>query len=163
MSRTIFLTPGLVELGPNSRQIHHQIAQKLIDAKIDLVILIETSSSRFIAEYINTFWQNSNSQKNPVQSLESENQITENEENSEIQKANLGNNSENSAENSAENSSNKKEEKIDEKLKLPIQNSTKIPQITIFKSAKIAHQNLQNILQKGDVILFQNDWTDNYS
>lgn len=99
MNRTIFLTPGLVELGQNSQEIHYQIAQRLIDREIDLVILVETSSSKFIAEYM-------------------------------AKKA---------------------------------QENTKTPKILTFKTAMDAHQNLQNILQEGDVILFQNDWTDNYT
>jgi UDP-N-acetylmuramyl pentapeptide synthase len=99
MNRTIFLTPGLVELGQNSQEIHYQIAQRLIDRQIDLVILVETSSSKFIGEYI-------------------------------AKKA---------------------------------QENTKTPKILTFKTAVDAHQNLQNILQEGDVILFQNDWTDNYT
>lgn len=34
--------------------------------------------------------------------------------------------------------------------------------LKVFESSEEAHRALQNILQKGDVILFQNDWTDNY-
>lgn len=35
--------------------------------------------------------------------------------------------------------------------------------LKVFEDSEIAHQALGNILKKGDVILFQNDWTDNYS
>ena len=34
--------------------------------------------------------------------------------------------------------------------------------LKVFDTSQEAHQALPNILKKGDVILFQNDWTDNY-
>lgn len=35
--------------------------------------------------------------------------------------------------------------------------------LRVFTDSETAHQALKQILKKGDVILFQNDWTDNYS
>lgn len=35
--------------------------------------------------------------------------------------------------------------------------------LKVFEDSESAHQALPEILKKGDVILFQNDWTDNYS
>lgn len=166
MNRTIFLTPGLVELGAKTKQIHYQIAQKLIDTKIDLVILIETSSSRFILEYFQKIAQskaekvqnlsknsqnNSNSQKLYQNKIKSHNPTSvTNLASFEQKKSDLGPNLE--------------PKELTKKKQLTNQESDfQIPQIMTFKSAKIAHQNLVNILQKGDIILFQNDWTDNYS
>ena len=34
--------------------------------------------------------------------------------------------------------------------------------VLIFESAVEAHNHLGSILKAGDVVLFQNDWTDNY-
>lgn len=156
MNRTIFLTPGLVELGKNTKQIHYQIAQKLIDAKIDLVILIETSSSRFILEYFQKITQSKaekvqNLSKNSQNKTKSHNlTLVTNLASFEPKKSDL--------------EPNLEPKELTKKKQLTHQESDfQIPQIMTFKSTKIAHQNLINILQKGDIILFQNDWTDNYS
>lgn len=101
MKRTIFLTPGLVELGDQSEQIHIQIAKKLIAQKIDLVILIQTKGTKFIQKYFDKY--NANKMKDDF-----------------------------------------------------------FPEVLIFESAQIAHNKLKEILQPNDVILFQNDLTDNY-
>ncbi len=47
--RTIYLTPGLVELGEESQKIHHQIGRDLATT-VDIVGLIRTSVTPWIAE-----------------------------------------------------------------------------------------------------------------
>lgn len=102
MKRTVFLTPGIVELGSQSEQIHIQIAKKLIEKKIDLIILIQTKGTRFMQQYFDKY--SNNKMKNDF-----------------------------------------------------------LPEILTFESARIAHIELKKILQLDDIILFQNDLTDNYS
>lgn len=93
--RKIYLTPGLVEMGDKTKQIHENIGKELAGAA-DLVILIETSVTGHIARGL----------------------------------AEVG----------------FSEDKI---MKFP--------------DAQAAHAALPEILKKGDVILFQNDWPDNYA
>src|SRR3989339_1101860 len=92
--RKIFVTPGLVEIGNKSREVHEKIGERLNDV-VDLVILVKNSATPEIEEGVT--------------------------------KAGF----------------NKKN-------------------ITWFDSMMEAQNNLGNILRSGDVILFQNDWPDNY-
>lgn len=87
--RKIYVTPGLVEMGTSSSEIHREIGHNL-NSVADLVVLIKNSVTPFIAE--------------------------------------------------------------------------ELPQEKIiwFSSAQEAHSRLREIIQPGDVILFQNDWPDNY-
>lgn len=101
MKRTIFLTPGIVELGNQTEQIHLQIAKKLIEKKIDLIILIQTKGTKFMQQYFDKYF--ANKMKNDF-----------------------------------------------------------LPEILTFESAQIAHLELKKIFQPNDIILFQNDLTDNY-
>lgn len=113
--RLIFLTPGLVELGSSSWQIHYQIGQMLAEAQIDLVLLIENQSTKAIVEGMLS--QTSNSESYTVCFWPK----------------------------------NKKE----------VINQTS-KQIVFFRHVQLAHEALAEILRPKDVILFQNDWTDNY-
>ncbi|MDO8626353.1 MAG: UDP-N-acetylmuramoyl-tripeptide--D-alanyl-D-alanine ligase [Candidatus Magasanikbacteria bacterium] len=92
--RRIFLTPGLVEMGNQTRSVHNQIGQDLASA-VDLAILIKNSATPFIAEGL---------------------------------------------------------------LKAGFAKD----KIIWFNTALEAHAALKNILKPHDVILFQNDWGDNY-
>jgi UDP-N-acetylmuramoyl-tripeptide--D-alanyl-D-alanine ligase len=57
--RKLVITPGLVELGKNTEIRHRQIAQLYVANKIDLVILINNSSTKFIvAEFKNQGFTN---------------------------------------------------------------------------------------------------------
>lgn len=92
--RRIYLTPGLVEAGERTRDIHYNIGKQL--AKVaGLVILIKNTVTPFIAEGLE-------------------------------------------------------------------KNGFKKEDIIWFNSAKEAHANLGKLLRPYDVILFQNDWPDNY-
>jgi UDP-N-acetylmuramoyl-tripeptide--D-alanyl-D-alanine ligase len=92
--RKVYLTPGLVEAGTKTEEIHYNIGKQL--AKVaGMVILIKNSVTPFIAKGL---------QEN---GFEKEN-------------------------------------------------------IIWFDSAKQAHDNLSKLLRPYDVILFQNDWPDNY-
>lgn len=90
--RKIILTPGLVELGGKSREIHNKIGEAYAK-KANLVLLIKNSATKYILEGLN---------KNNFQEFK------------------------------------------------------------IYNSAKDAHNNLTNVLEPGDAIIFQNDWPDNY-
>jgi UDP-N-acetylmuramoyl-tripeptide--D-alanyl-D-alanine ligase len=93
--RKIFLTPGLVEIGNKSRDVHQRIGQRLNDV-VDLVILVKNSVTPYIEEgLINAGFSKNN--------------------------------------------------------------------IIWFDSMMEAQNNLGAILRSGDVILFQNDWPDNYT
>jgi len=93
--RKIFITPGLVEIGSKSRDVHQRIGKRLNDV-VDLVILVKNSVTSYIEEGL----------------------------------INAGFNKNN---------------------------------IIWFDSMMEAQNNLGSILKSGDVILFQNDWPDNYT
>jgi len=93
--RKIFLTPGLVEIGSKSREVHQRIGKRLNDV-VDLVIFIKNSMTPYIeGGLINAGFNKNN--------------------------------------------------------------------IIWFDSMMEAQNNLGPILKSGDVILFQNDWPDNYT
>jgi len=92
--RKIFITPGLVEIGNKSRDVHQRIGKRLNDV-VDLVILVKNSVTPDIEEGL----------------------------------INAGFNKNN---------------------------------IIWFDSMMEAQNNLGSILRSGDVVLFQNDWPDNY-
>jgi UDP-N-acetylmuramoyl-tripeptide--D-alanyl-D-alanine ligase len=48
--RRIVLTPGLVELGEKTREIHYEIGRIYAEKKIDLVMLIKDSATEYIIE-----------------------------------------------------------------------------------------------------------------
>ena len=48
--RKLIITPGLVELGDSTESRHRQIANLYIEHKIDLVLLIKNSSTKFIID-----------------------------------------------------------------------------------------------------------------
>ena len=96
--RKLIITPGLVEMGDSSAEIHRQIGCQLADVA-DVVILIKNSVSGWIEQGVK-----------------------------------------------------------DKGLKI----KDRGPQIIWFNSAPEAHAGLKNILKPGDVILFQNDWGDQY-
>lgn len=92
--RKIYITPGLVEMGERTAQVHREIGQQL--GKVaDKVILIKNSATPFIAEGL-------------------------------------------------------------------AQTNFHSQNIIWFPSSQSAHAAISSIVQKGDVILFQNDWPENY-
>ena len=97
--RKIYITPGLVETGQKTEEVHREIGIHLAKT-VNVVILIRNSVTPFIFEGINE---------------STKNQITR----------------------------------------------TK-PEIIWFNTAQEAHQSLPKILKPGDVVLFQNDWGDQY-
>jgi UDP-N-acetylmuramoyl-tripeptide--D-alanyl-D-alanine ligase len=48
--RKLVVTPGLVELGIETENVHRQIAHLYVDNKIDLVIIIQNSSTKYIID-----------------------------------------------------------------------------------------------------------------
>lgn len=92
--RKIYITPGMVEMGKRTAQLHQALGRRLAKAA-DVVILIKNSVTPFIAE-------------------------------------GLG------------------------------EAGFKKDSIVWFESAQEAHSALKSILRSGDVILFQNDWGDQY-
>jgi len=48
--RRFYVTPGLVEMGPRTQEVHKQIGKSLAKAKIEKVILIKNSVTSFIEE-----------------------------------------------------------------------------------------------------------------
>lgn len=91
--RTIYVTPGLVEMGDRAEEVHKKIGQRLA-AVVDVVVLVETSVTDWIKE-----------------GLES---------------AAFGG------------------------------------ELHTFESPQAMHENISDILHTGDVLLFQNDWPENY-
>jgi UDP-N-acetylmuramoyl-tripeptide--D-alanyl-D-alanine ligase len=92
--RKVYITPGLVEIGPKTEEIHYEIGKNLGKAA-DLVILIKNS----VTDYM-------------LKGLKAAN--------------------------------------------FPLD------KIVLFNSAAEAHMSLLQIIKNGDVVLFQNDWPDNY-
>lgn len=120
--RKIYLTPGLVEMGKRSAEIHREVGRQLAKAA-DLVILIRNSVTPFIAEGI----------KSTLSPGDGESWR-------EVDGASF-------------------------------QTSPSIPphalgrevhKIIWFDNTLAAHAGLAKILKPWDVILFQNDWPDNY-
>ncbi len=93
--RKIYITPGLVESGKKSQDIHREIGKRLA-GKVDVVILIRNSVTQDIESGIKNY-----------------------------------------------------------------ESRTK-PKIIWFETAHQAHSSLKSILQPRDVVLFQNDWGDQY-
>ncbi|MBI4087165.1 UDP-N-acetylmuramoyl-tripeptide--D-alanyl-D-alanine ligase [Candidatus Kaiserbacteria bacterium] len=48
--RRWYVTPGLVEMGPKTEQVHREIGRRLAEAEIEHVILVRNSVTPFIAE-----------------------------------------------------------------------------------------------------------------
>jgi UDP-N-acetylmuramoyl-tripeptide--D-alanyl-D-alanine ligase len=92
--RRVYITPGLVETGSKSKEIHLSLGEKLANSA-NVVILIRNTVTPFIEEGLVSAGFDKN-------------------------------------------------------------------QIIWFDSALEAHSNLNSVLKKGDVVLFQNDWSDNY-
>lgn len=92
--RKLYLTPGLVELGKESFNIHHQI-WKMLSPVVDKVLLIDNPATKSIYNWLVKSWFDANN-------------------------------------------------------------------IIVYKSTNEAHEDLKNILVSEDVIVFQNDWSDNY-
>ncbi len=96
--RKVYITPGLVETGSQSQEIHNKIGAQLAEV-VNVVILIKNSVTPWVEEGIF------------------------------------------SANGKAQDAS---------------------PEIIWFGTAQEAHAGLKNILKPGDVVLFQNDWGDQY-
>ncbi len=92
--RKVFLTPGLVEMGQASSQIHQELGERLGEVA-DLVILVRNSSTPHLAQG--------------------------------LQKAGFP-----------------------------------TDKLVWFESTAQAHAGLKNVLKSGDVIVFQNDWPEDY-
>lgn len=92
-NRKLIMTPGIVELGNLSKEVHERIAKEYMDNKVDFVLLIKSEGVSYIVSYF---------EKN------------------------------------------------------------KFFNYKVYDTAFKAHDDLKNILKKGDTIIFQNDLTDNY-
>ncbi len=125
--RKIYITPGLVEIGKSSADIHRSIGKQLADVA-DVVILIKNSATGFIEEGI-------------LLGRHSDPERSEGEE-----------------------SQTKDKEILRPSDALGAQDDAagKRPRIIWFNSALEAYAGLKDILKPGDVILFQNDWGDQY-
>ncbi len=51
--RKLIITPGLAELGKNNEERHREIARLYIENKIDLVLLVKNSATKFIIDEFN--------------------------------------------------------------------------------------------------------------
>ena len=140
--RKIYITPGLVEMGKSSADIHRAIGKQLAGVA-DVVILIKNSVTGFIEEGINTtpsrFAVHPSLAGGEAPQLSSDNRGLSDEAlaKSEASPPNIGG--------------------------VPrAAGGGGIPTIIRFNSAPEAHAGLKDILKPGDVILFQNDWGDQY-
>ncbi|PIR44323.1 hypothetical protein COV23_00545 [Candidatus Wolfebacteria bacterium CG10_big_fil_rev_8_21_14_0_10_31_9] len=50
VGRKVILTPGLVELGEKSREVHNKIGQLYEESKVDLILLIKNKATKYIIE-----------------------------------------------------------------------------------------------------------------
>jgi len=122
--RKVYITPGLVEMGKSSPEIHREIGRQLAGVA-DVVILIKNSVTRFIEEGLLSVSSRPSpsapegERRDPLNSVE----------------------------------------QISRSDALTRNENTKI---IWFNSALEAHAGLKNILKPGDVVLFQNDWGDQY-
>ncbi|GEM_PF-410384 len=142
--RKIYITPGLVEMGKSSPEIHRAIGRQLAGVA-DVVILIKNSVTGYIAEGINT---------TPPPFAEASGGTPP------LQEGNTA----------ALRSSPPKLGGVPGATFLSKEiyqqksgaRGGGISKIIWFNSALEAHAALKNILKPGDVILFQNDWGDQY-
>ncbi len=118
--RKIYITPGLVETGRASKEIHLKIGQEL-SGVADVVILIKNSVTPFIEEGILSV---------PSRVQPREPSIRENTNQGIPRSGALSRNGK--------------------------------PEIIWFETAQEAHTSLPTILKPNDIILFQNDWGDQY-
>ena len=110
--RKIYITPGLVETGRASKDVHLEIGRQLAKTA-DVVILIRNSVTGWIEEGIRNYELG---KKDNLPASSSSTQLT----------------------------------------------TYNLPTILWFNTAQEAHAELKNLLQPNDVILFQNDWGDQY-
>jgi UDP-N-acetylmuramoyl-tripeptide--D-alanyl-D-alanine ligase len=116
--RKIYITPGLVEMGKSSAEVHRGIGKQLAGVA-DVVILVKNSVTGFIEEGI----------KSAV----------------------------------IARSQTAKQSNREEKIAAPSAAlGLAMTQVVWFNTVLEAHAALKNILKPGDVILFQNDWGDQY-
>ncbi len=133
--RKIIITPGLVEMGKSSAEVHRTIGKELIGVA-DIVILIKNSVTGFIAEGLST--TPSRQGGTPLLSQEGNPAAPQGtQDNRGASPPNIGG--------------------VPSKA-----GGGSIPKIIWFNSALEAHAELKNILKPGDVVLFQNDWGDQY-
>jgi UDP-N-acetylmuramoyl-tripeptide--D-alanyl-D-alanine ligase len=92
--RKVYITPGLVETGEKTKEIHRQIGKELSQVA-NIVVLIKNSATPFIAEGL-------------------------------------------------------------------VENGFQKENIKWYNSTEAAHADMGNIVEPNDVVMFQNDWTDNY-
>jgi UDP-N-acetylmuramoyl-tripeptide--D-alanyl-D-alanine ligase len=125
--RKIYITPGLVEMGKSSADIHRAIGRQLAEVA-DVVILVKNSVTPWIEEGITT----TPSRQGGTPLLFQEGTTA-----AAVSPPKVGG--------------------------VPrVAGGGGIPKIIWFNSALKAHAGLKNILKPGDVILFQNDWGDQY-
>jgi UDP-N-acetylmuramoyl-tripeptide--D-alanyl-D-alanine ligase len=123
--RKLVITPGLVEMGESSPEVHREIGRELAST-VDVVILVKNSVTGFIEEGLLSRRHSEGVQP-------------------------------------TEESQTKVKEILHPSDAFGVQDdAAKKPQIIWFDSALEAHAVLKNILKPGDVILFQNDWGDQY-
>jgi len=126
--RKLIITPGLVEMGKSSPEIHREIGRHLAGVA-DVVILIKNSVTGFIEEGI---LSTTPSRQGGTPLLFQEGTTA-----TAVSPPNIGG--------------------------VPrVAGGGGIPTIIWFDSSLEAHAGLKNILKPGDVILFQNDWGDQY-
>jgi UDP-N-acetylmuramoyl-tripeptide--D-alanyl-D-alanine ligase len=119
--RKLYITPGLVEIGKSSAEVHRGIGKQLAGIA-DVVILIKNSATPFIEEGILSLSSSGEPEARPGDPIKFKDQDSRFRGNDKI----VG------------------------------------PQIIWFNSALEAYASLKDILRPGDVILFQNDWGDQY-
>ena len=146
--RKIYLTPGLVEAGSQAANVHVAIGRQLATVA-DVVILIKNSVTGFIEEGII-----------PARSSDSSGHTTPSRQVGTPLLSQEGN---------APQDGSVAPQAIGAKLRSspPIIGGVPptgggIPEILWFKTALEAHAALGKILQPSDVIVFQNDWGDQY-
>ncbi|MDR3642359.1 MAG: UDP-N-acetylmuramoyl-tripeptide--D-alanyl-D-alanine ligase [Candidatus Doudnabacteria bacterium] len=132
--RKIYITPGLVEMGNSSAEVHRQIGRELAGVA-DVAIFIRNSVTGFVEEGIQT----SPSRFAGHPSLPG-----------------------GEAPRLSEKTSSSPPFQGGVPASAGEVVGVKKPQIIWFDSALEAHAGLKNILKPGDVVMFQNDWGDQY-
>ncbi len=124
--RKVYITPGLVEIGKASAEIHRQIGKELAGA-VDVVVLIKNSVTSYIAEAL----------ASTLQTLSP-----------------------------GDGESRREVENQNQPLPNPLQflerGTNRNLQLYWFNTAQEAHRAIKHIVQPNDVVMFQNDWGDQY-
>ncbi len=153
--RKVYITPGLVETGEKAGEIHREIGKQLATVA-DVIILVKNSVTPWIELGVRDAVIASPNASDPFDFTQGQPEQSRMAEGAAISSKKKIASPFAKASDFAKATSDKSEDRSDALV------MTRGPEILWYNSAQEAHDNLKNILKPNDVILFQNDWGDQY-